>query len=281
MGDLGSKAECHYPAIFYAGAAAGLCVDLALFPIDTVKTRLQSEQGFFKTGGFRGIYAGIGATAVGSAPGSALFFVSYEAVKDSLGRRLETEHLQPAVHMTAAACGEVAGCLARVPTEVVKQRAQANPSARVLDIFRTTLQQEGIRGLYRGYTTTVLREIPFSFIQFPLWEIMKKSWSRRQGASVNPWQSSICGAISGAIAASVTTPLDVAKTRIMLAEHGSCLASGSLLFALKQVYGEKGTRGLFAGVVPRTLWIAIGGGIFLGVYDKVKLIIGAAIDEER
>lgn len=43
-------------------------VDLTLFPLDTIKTRLQSQQGFFKAGGFRGVYAGVPAAAVGSIP---------------------------------------------------------------------------------------------------------------------------------------------------------------------------------------------------------------------
>ena len=47
---------------------AGLSVDITLFPIDTVKTRLQSPQGFAKAGGFRGIYSGLGSAAVGSMP---------------------------------------------------------------------------------------------------------------------------------------------------------------------------------------------------------------------
>lgn len=51
-----------------AGGAAGTAVDLSLFPLDTVKTRLQSQQGFWKAGGFRRIYAGVGPTIVGSAP---------------------------------------------------------------------------------------------------------------------------------------------------------------------------------------------------------------------
>ena len=51
-----------------AGGLAGLSVDMALFPLDTVKTRLQSQQGFFKAGGFRGIYAGLPSAAVGSVP---------------------------------------------------------------------------------------------------------------------------------------------------------------------------------------------------------------------
>ena len=45
-----------------------MTVDIVLFPLDTVKTRLQSKSGFRASGGFRGIYSGILPTAVGSAP---------------------------------------------------------------------------------------------------------------------------------------------------------------------------------------------------------------------
>ena len=53
----------------------------------------------------------------------------------------------------------------------------------------------GPSGLYRGYLTTVLREIPFSLIQFPLWEWLKRSWSNRQQRRVDPLQSAACGAL--------------------------------------------------------------------------------------
>jgi len=48
---------------------AGAAVDLLFFPIDTIKTRLQSAQGFSAAGGFRGVYKGVGSAVVGSAPG--------------------------------------------------------------------------------------------------------------------------------------------------------------------------------------------------------------------
>ena len=44
-------------------------MDLLFFPIDTVKTRLQSSQGFRRAGGLSGIYKGVGSVIVGSAPG--------------------------------------------------------------------------------------------------------------------------------------------------------------------------------------------------------------------
>jgi hypothetical protein len=62
---------------YQAGGIAGTSVDVALFPIDTIKTRLQAPEGFLKAGGFRGVYNGIGAAAAGSAPGGTLTFSPY------------------------------------------------------------------------------------------------------------------------------------------------------------------------------------------------------------
>ncbi|XP_063796994.1 mitochondrial S-adenosylmethionine carrier protein [Pseudophryne corroboree] len=255
-----------------AGGTAGMCVDLILFPLDTFKTRLQSPQGFSKSGGFRGIYAGVPSTAIGSFPNAAAFFVTYETVK-CLFHSGSSPYLSALTHMGAAAMGEVVACLIRVPSEVVKQRAQVSPSSTTYQMFSSTLRQEGIRGLYRGYKSTVLREIPFSLVQFPLWEFLKDLWSWRQSAPLDSWQSAVCGAFAGGFAAAVTTPLDVAKTRIMLAKVGSNTASGNVLFALSDVWRTHGVTGLFAGIVPRMTAISLGGFIFLGAYDKVRSLL--------
>ncbi|KAM8759290.1 mitochondrial S-adenosylmethionine carrier protein isoform 3-T3 [Rhynchonycteris naso] len=179
----------------------------------------------------------------------------------------------PMKHMLAASAGEVVACLIRVPSEVVKQRAQVSASSKTFQIFSNILYQEGIQGLYRGYKSTVLREIPFSLVQFPLWEFLKAFWSRRQERAVDSWQSAVCGAFAGALAAAITTPLDVAKTRIMLAKPGSSTASGNVLSALHGVWRTQGLPGLFAGVLPRMAAISLGGFIFLGVYDRSRSVL--------
>ncbi|NWS02732.1 S-adenosylmethionine mitochondrial carrier protein isoform X1 [Motacilla alba alba] len=259
-------------AALAAGGVAGVCVDLILFPLDTVKTRLQSPQGFRKAGGFRGIYAGVPSTAIGSFPNAAAFFITYENVKSVLPHG-SSSYLSPATHMVAASLGEVVACLIRVPSEVVKQRAQVSPSSSTLRILSHTLYHEGIQGLYRGYKSTVLREIPFSLVQFPLWESLKDLWSWKQGHVVDSWQSAVCGAFAGGFAAAVTTPLDVAKTRIMLAKAGSSNARGNVLAALGGIWRTQGLSGLFAGVVPRMAAISLGGFIFLGTYEKTRQLL--------
>lgn len=179
-------------------------------------------------------------------------------------------------YVVSASMGEIVACLVRVPVEVVKQRAQAFHMNSV-QVLRQTLRQSGWRGLYRGYSSTIMREIPFSMIQFPLWEQTKQSWARyQQITTVHPYQAMICGSFSGAIAAFLTTPLDVAKTQIMLQDfvdgHQISNSSKSVIpiryfNTIRSIFDRKGLNGLWAGAVPRVIWISIGGAIFLGGYE--------------
>uniref|UniRef100_A0A8C7TUW7 Mitochondrial S-adenosylmethionine carrier protein n=1 Tax=Oncorhynchus mykiss TaxID=8022 RepID=A0A8C7TUW7_ONCMY len=239
-----------------------MCVDLTLFPLDTIKTRLQSQQGFTKAGGFRGIYAGVPSAAIGSFPNAAAFFVTYESTKSALGAHgaLSAPHMAPVTHMLGASLGEVVACLIRVPTEVVKQRTQASLSSNTYQVLLATLREEVV----------FYFQIPFSLVQFPLWEYLKTQWSRRQGHTLYSWQAAVCGAFAGGIAAFVTTPLDVAKTRIMLAKAGTSTASGNIPLVLLDVWKTRGLTGLFSGTIPRVTSISLGGFIFLGAYEKVR-----------
>ncbi|KAI6842446.1 hypothetical protein KC315_g5284 [Hortaea werneckii] len=265
-----------------AGGIAGTTVDTSLFPLDTLKTRLQSSAGFWASGGFRGVYNGIGSAVVGSAPGAALFFVTYEGVKKQFAASPKRGGLGEAGgHMLAASLGEIAACMVRVPTEVVKQRAQAGQSPTSLMALTSILQQRRTHGflhvwreLYRGWGITVMREVPFTVIQFPLWEGLKK-WALNQRAKssrpsdVTGAESAIFGSISGAIAAGFTTPLDVLKTRLMLATQRE-----SALSITSKIWREEGGKAFFSGVGPRTMWISIGGAVFLGSYQWASNLFG-------
>lgn len=44
----------------------------------------------------------------------------------------------------------------------------------------------------------------------------------------------------------------------------------SLAKTLGIIYREEGVLVLFSGVVPRVLWISLGGAVFLGVYEAAK-----------
>lgn len=105
--------------------------------------------------------------------------------------------------MLAASAGEVNACLIRVPVEIVKQRRQAGYSTYTssMAVIKQTWNLEGFKGFYRGYSTTVMREIPFSLIQFPIWERLKVAWKKQQMKDVEAWQSAVCGSVAGGFSA--------------------------------------------------------------------------------
>ncbi|CAF1305970.1 unnamed protein product [Rotaria sp. Silwood1] len=245
-----------------AGSIAGCAVDLTLYPIDTIKTRLQEKKFINRRILFSSLYSGVGSVLIGSGPSSALFFLAYNITKQTLPISSQWK-----THMIAATFGEINACLLRVPVEVIKQRAQVNRNLRLSTIVKSCLHNEGLLGFYRGYFATISREIPFSIIQFPLWELFKKYWATKQGYSVSPWQGAICGSVAGGIAASITTPFDVAKTRIILAHHSDVDAASHPFKIIRNIVKQEGFTALYSGVIPRTMWISIGGFVFFGAFE--------------
>lgn len=268
-----------------------MAVDLFFYPIDTIKTRIQSKAGFIRSGGFNNVYRGIGSVGVGSAPGGALFFITYEKSREFLLARKYAG--QPAKErgkgsywtdfpeiMLASSLGELTACSVRVPVEIVKQRTQDGQHSRSLLALKAILSQRSsigvsgvLREMYRGFGITLMREIPFSIIQYPIWETMKKRRLEKSGLDQLEWWRAALyggfdGGIAGGIAAAITTPLDVLKTRKMLAKEKIGV------WPLRaQIYKEKGLKGFFAGVVPRTCWMFLGGCVFLGSYEGVTKIV--------
>ncbi|KAJ1975819.1 S-adenosylmethionine transporter [Dimargaris verticillata] len=271
---VGSSQRATLLQCLVAGGIAGTAVDTILFPLDTIKTRVQSSVGFRAAGGFSGIYSGLLSAVVGSAPSAAAFFVAYEYLKKSIGAGLDPRY-EPIAHMLAASGGEISACVVRVPTEVIKQRMQTKQYATTFRAVRSIVTSDGLLGFYRGYFSTVVREIPFACIQFSLYEGLKKYYACQRQRPVKPWEASICGSLCGGIAAAVTTPLDVVKTRIMLSsrtsatQHQHAYYSG-IASTVKRIIAEEGWRALFSGVGPRVAWISLGGAVFLGVYEKAK-----------
>lgn len=214
------------------------------------------------------MYRGIGSAFLASAPGASLFFLNYEASKRQL--KTHTELPDGVIHMISASLGEIAACSVRVPAEVIKQRAQASQHASSLSALRSILANtsgEGVfRGLYRGWSTTIMREIPFTIIQFPLYEYLKRVRAEQQGLpEVAPLEGAVCGSIAGGVAAGLTTPLDVIKTRLMLNKTPIGIST-----LVKNIISEDGYKAFWKGIGPRVMWISAGGAIFLGVYELVK-----------
>ncbi|KAL7947414.1 mitochondrial carrier domain-containing protein [Trichoderma barbatum] len=281
--------------IYLAGAAAAFTVDMLIYPLDTLKTRYQSQD-FIKAPiskplALRGLYQGIGSVILATLPAAGIFFSTYETAKGVFGRHLPVP--EPVTHSLASAVAEMASCLVLTPGEVIKQNAQMlqakdSRTSTSLMAFRRLLTTSSAGGLFTGYSALVARNLPFTALQFPLFEYLRtRLWDQRllsrddQTRSVGE-TGLIAGAsagIAGSLAAFVTTPSDAIKTRMMVREEGGSGGDQAhqkhkrlaITKIMGNIWRERGVRGFFRGGAFRCAWTAVGSGLYLGMYDAAKL----------
>jgi len=97
----------------------------------------------------------------GSFPGAATFWATYETAK-SAAAPIVGAGMAPVI---AAAAADVAVVAVRNPFEVVKQQMQSGMHQSTSAAVRRIIAVDGVAGLYAGYFSTVLREMPFDAIR--------------------------------------------------------------------------------------------------------------------
>ncbi|RCI09665.1 hypothetical protein L249_3821 [Ophiocordyceps polyrhachis-furcata BCC 54312] len=275
--------------VYVAGAVAAFTVDVIVYPLDTYKTRLQSRD-FLKAAAPKGgLYQGIGVVVVATLPAAGVFFSTYERCK----RLLASSEVLPlaVVHASASSVAEAASCLVLAPAEVIKQNAQmlkrssssssaaaattssssSSSSSASIQAFRRL----GVSRLFSGYTALVARNLPFTAMQFPIYEHVRARLRRgrkRDALVETGFTAGVSAGVAGATAAFLTTPGDVVKTRIMVtAGQDRRLGSWAVI---KAVWAERGVRGFFRGAGLRSGWTALGSSLYLGSYDMARLWLG-------
>lgn len=255
-----------------------MCVDIALFPLDTIKTRIQAtikgkSIDYVNKANNVSKYSGLKSQVLASFPSAAAFFSTYDFTKHSL-RHVDHKY-DTLVHMAGAVLGEASAVLVRNPFELIKQNMQIGKYATIKEALVEIFKQNGFKGFYRGYLITVLREIPFGIIQYPLYEKFKKDRMKMKthtdSKELGIFDFCISGAKAGGISAFVTTPLDVIKTRIMTLGKFDINKINSVV---KSIYHEEGILKFFSGVHIRVFYITFGGMIFFGANELFKKNLG-------
>ncbi|KAL1533482.1 Protein MITOFERRINLIKE 1, chloroplastic [Salvia divinorum] len=274
-----------------AGGIAGAFTYVCLHPLDTVKTRLQTKGASeiykgafdvivktFQSKGILGFYSGVSAVIVGSTFSSAVYFGTCEFGKSFLSRCGSYPPLL--IPPTAGAMGNIMSSAIMVPKELITQRMQAGAKGRSWEVLLRILEKDGILGLYAGYSATLLRNLPAGVLSYSSFEYLKAAVLREtKQANLEPYQSVGCGAMAGAISASLTTPLDVVKTRLMTQGHGEAVNKVSAALysgvrdTVKQILKEEGWVGFTHGMGPRVFYSACFSAIGYFAFETARLTI--------
>lgn len=280
-------------------------VSLTVTPLDVVKVRMQAQQpstvqfcghlqphndihyrpGFSRNLRIRGVfdgvykiwrhegiaalYRGFVPTMAMAVPANVLYFVCYESLKDSLG---DKSLLVPTF---AGAVARVFAVAAVSPLELLKTRMQHRHHQNHLRNTIEMVRAAGPSVLFRGFFPTLWRDVPFSGIYWTAYEYLKRTWridSNYSGGFLRHFYGTFAaGAMAGSIAAILTIPFDVVKTRMQV-DLGSGMTNPSLWAHLKSIYRTEGISGLTRGLIPRVGKVAPSCAIMISSYELSKRI---------
>ena len=171
--------------------------------------------------GVRGLYRGMPANLIGITPEKAIKLAVNDYAREFLARSSKTADAdQLSIPLGMAAGGFAGFCqvVATNPMEIVKINSQmagqiALKSGTKPKTSLEIVRELGLRGLYRGTPATLMRDVPFSFIFFPLSSYLKLQAAERDrqagGAGKVSFQAVFWSGIgAGVVAAVAVTPAD-------------------------------------------------------------------------
>lgn len=274
-----------------AGGITGGIEICITFPTEYVKTHLQLDEkkgsnrrykGIWdvvrltvKDHGVLGLYRGLSVLVYGSIPKSAVRFGAFEEFKKrSVGADGSfASHKKLLCGLGAGACEAI---FAVTPMETIKVKFiddQQSAKPRYKGFFhgvRTIVAEQGIGGIYKGLTPTILKQSSNQAIRFFVMETLKEQYRHYRGDKQNNMPvpkllTGLFGAFAGACSVFGNTPIDVVKTRMQGLEASKY--KNSLDCALKIIKHE-GPKAFYKGTVPRLSRVCLDVAITFMIYDS-------------
>ena len=174
------------------------------------------------------------------------------------------------------------------PIEVIKLRLQnvdamikagtlEKPYAGIGDCASTIVKTEGVKALWKGNGTNVLRYFPTQALNFSLKDYFKRMFGKdknKDGYFVWFLGNLASGGAAGSVSLFFVYSLDYARTRLSndlkSAKKGGEKQYSGLIDVYKQTLKSDGIAGLYRGFVISCIGIIIYRGLYFGIYDSIK-----------
>jgi len=139
----------------------------------------------------------------------------------------------------------------------------------LVDVYRKTLKSDGIVGLYRGFTISVVGIVVYRGLYFGVYDSVKPIVLKG-----NMQDSFIASFLLGwaiTIGAGLASyPIDTVRRRMMMTS-GEAVKYKSSVHAFGEIVKKEGVKSLFKGAGANILRAIAGAGVLAG-YDKLQLI---------
>ena len=301
-----SKPSHLLPRIIDGGIGGFLGVTF-IYPVDLAKTRLQNQRALgsnnvykglfdcfqktYKAEGFLKMYRGYPVNAALMAPETAVKMVANDIFRWKLSK--DDGSITMMSEVIAGGCAGICQSSISTPMELIKiqlqdygrtQTTSQTSSTGVPGLKTTSFQVAknivvggGVFSLYKGGWPTVMRNIAFAMIYFPLFANLNKLGPQSKYGESVFWWSLAMGWVSASVSAALTTPMDVVKTRMQTLNKGVGEETYKGVFdAFYRILRSEGPTALFKGMGCRIIVIGPLFGISQMVYflDITGSILG-------
>ena len=258
------------------------------------------------------LWRGLSPTLVMAIPANVIYFAGYDWLRTSQKSPIVGRVKDAYAPLAAGSVARIVAAIAVSPIEMLRTRMQAT-SHRDKGVLRATMvglrdmvSAEGYQSLWRGLSLTLWRDVPFSALYWWGYEQGRRRLDatrqrtstlagRPQNAELSHTalltDSFLAGATSGAIAAFVTTPFDVGKTRQQTILHDPEVKAKALAKDLPEnrimprflwhIYCTEGISGLFKGWAARCLKVAPACAIMISSYEIGKKMASRANERKE
>lgn len=266
---------------FCLAKKASMSAAVTTHPIDLVKVRLMMDlskgarenpitvaTNIVREGGLRALYKGLSASLLRQATYSMTRFGAYGPIKDWITPKdtAPTAWQKIAAGMLAGACGAIVGN----PADLTMVRMQADGKAPPAQRYNYTsvgnglvriVREEGVLNLWRGSQPTLVRAMLVSAAQLGAYDQFKHMLLNQFKVMDDGLPLHIVASFAaGFVAAVVTNPVDVVKTRLMNQGNAAAAATAEnavkyrgMMHCFSTIMAREGLMGFYKGFTPNFL----------------------------
>ncbi|XP_039143419.1 mitochondrial carrier protein MTM1-like isoform X1 [Dioscorea cayenensis subsp. rotundata] len=247
--------------------------------------------------GFARLWRGTNASLALAVPTVGIYLPCYDVFRNWVEEFTDRNYpnLTPYAPLVAGSVARSLACIACSPIELARTRMQAFKEVRtgrklpgisitllgVLSPLRSknkVLNWKEYRVLWTGVGAQLARDVPFSAICWSTLEPIRRRLLRlvvdEESNAVTILGSNFsAGFVAGTLAAAVTCPLDVAKTRRQIEKDPEKALNTTTRQTIVKVWRSEGLKGLFTGLGPRVARAGPSVGIVVSFYEVVKYVL--------
>ncbi|XP_038999655.1 mitochondrial arginine transporter BAC2-like [Hibiscus syriacus] len=275
---------------FVAGGFGGMAGIVSGYPLDTLRIRQQSTDSgsafsilrrVVAREGPAALYRGMAAPLASVTFQNAMVFQIYAILSRAFDSSASTT--DPPSYKGVALGGVGTGALQSImlaPVELVKIRLQlqntsfpGSQSASVhkgpISVAKTIIKTEGLRGIYRGFTITALRDAPSHGFYFWTYEYMREQLHPgcRKSGQETLRTMLIAGGLAGVASWVCCYPLDVVKTRLQAQSLASPQKYNGIIDCLQKSVKQEGYSVLWRGLGTAVARAFVVNGAIFSAYE--------------